>query len=110
MERARRLAEEARAALPRSAEVADTLGYVYLKNGLAEAAADQFRSAIDLADEQSQAWATSQYHLGLSYKALGRLPEARQAFERALATAVEFPEAEEARKEAEGIPPAAEAS
>ena len=109
-ERARRLAEEARAALPRSAEVADTLGYVYMKAGLLEPAADQFRAAIELAREQTEIWATSQYHLGLSYKALGRLPEARQAFERALATAVEFPEAEDARKEAEGIPATAEAS
>lgn len=109
IERARRLAEEARAAMPRSPQVADTLGYVYLKKGLAEPAADQFRAAIGLADEQSPAWATFQYHLGLSYKALGRLPEAREAFERALATSVEFPDAAEARKEADGIPAAPDA-
>ena len=103
LERARRLAEEARAALPRSAEVADTMGYVYLKKGLAAAAVDQFLSALELSEERSAAWATAQYHLGLSYKALGRAPEARLAFERSLATAVDFPEADEARREAESL-------
>jgi tetratricopeptide (TPR) repeat protein len=103
LERARRLAEEARAALPRSAEVADTMGYVYLKKGLAEAAADQFRAALELAPERSPAWASAQFHLGLSYKALGRNPEARLAFERALAAAVEFPEAADARREVESL-------
>lgn len=99
LERARQLAEEARTALPRSPDVADTLGYVYLQKGLSEAARDQFRAALDLSDPQSSAWATSQYHLGLSYKALGRMDEAREAFERALATAVDFPEATEARRQ-----------
>jgi len=103
LERARRLAEEARAALPRSAEVADTMGYVYLKKGLAEAAVDQFRAALDLSPENSAIWATAQYHLGLSYKALGRAADARLAFERSLATAVDFPEASEARREAESL-------
>jgi tetratricopeptide (TPR) repeat protein len=103
LERARRLAEEARAALPRSAEVADTMGYVYLKKGLAAAATDQFLSALELAKERSAIWATAQYHLGLSYKALGRGPEARLAFERSLATAVDFPEEDEARREAESL-------
>ena len=108
LERARRFAEEARAALPRSPEVADTVGYVYLKKGLAEAAADQFRAALELSDEKSPAWATAQYHLGLSYKALGKAPEARLAFERSLATAVDFPEASDARREAQNL--AAEAA
>jgi tetratricopeptide (TPR) repeat protein len=103
LERAHRLAEEARSALPRSAEVADTMGYVYLKRGLAAAAAEQFRSALELSDERSATWATAQYHLGLSYKALGREPEARLAFERSLATAVDFPEAADARREAENL-------
>jgi tetratricopeptide (TPR) repeat protein len=103
LERARRLAEEARAALPRSAEVADTMGYVYLKKGLADAAADQFKSALELAPERSPSWASAQFHLGLSYKALGRNPEARLAFERALAAAVEFPEAADARREIESL-------
>lgn len=110
LERARRLAEEARAALPRSAEVADTMGYVYLKKGLASAATDQFLAALELAEERTPIWATAQYHLGLGYKALGKTAEARLAFERSLATAVEFPEAAEARREVETLAAAAGAS
>jgi tetratricopeptide (TPR) repeat protein len=90
--------------------VADTMGYVYLKKGLASAAAEQFLSALELSEERSAIWATAQYHLGLSYKALGKAPEARLAFERSLATAVDFPEAAEARREAESLNRAAGAS
>ncbi len=99
LERARRLAEEARAALPEAAQVADTLGYVYLQSNLPAPALDQFRAAIDLSESGEPEWASFQYHLGLALKALDRPEEARQAFERALATAVEFPEAEDARRE-----------
>jgi tetratricopeptide (TPR) repeat protein len=99
LERARRLAEEARAAMSENAQVADTLGYVYLKSSLPEAALDQFRAAIDLVDSDDPGWPTFQYHLGLALKALDRGTEAAQAFERALAAAVEFPEAEDTRRE-----------
>ncbi|MEB2346847.1 MAG: tetratricopeptide repeat protein [Deltaproteobacteria bacterium] len=103
LERALDLAQEARSALPRSPEAADTLGLVYLRRNLPEAAVDQFRAAIELAKAQSPAWATSQYHLGLGLKALGRHDEARQAFERALAAATPFPELEETRREIESL-------
>jgi predicted Zn-dependent protease len=99
LERARRLAEEARAAMSDNAQVADTLGYVYLKSNLPEAALDQFRAAIEGAENNQPEWSTFHYHLGLALKALGRDAEATQAFERALASAVEFPEAEDTRRE-----------
>ena len=97
--RARRLAEEARAAMAENAQVADTLGYVYLKSNLPEAALDQFRAALDMVESDQPEWPTFQYHLGLALKALDRGAEAAQAFERALAAAVEFPEAEDTRRE-----------
>jgi tetratricopeptide (TPR) repeat protein len=103
LDRALRLAQEAREGLPRSTEAADTLGYVYLKRSLPEAAIEQFRTAIDLAKAQSPAWATAQYHLGLGLKALGRPADAREAFERALASTAQFPEADETRREIEGL-------
>jgi tetratricopeptide (TPR) repeat protein len=103
LDRALRLAQEARAELPRSTQVADTLGYVYLKRNLPEAAIEQFLTAIDLAKAQSADWATAQYHLGLGLKALGRPADARAAFERALASSVQFPEADETRREIEGL-------
>jgi tetratricopeptide (TPR) repeat protein len=86
------------------------MGYVYLKKGLAEPAADQFRAALELSEEKSPIWATAQYHLGLSYKALGKASEARLAFERSLATAVDFPEAADARREAQSLANAGGAS
>lgn len=103
LDRALRLAQEARAGLPGSTQVADTLGYVYLKRNLPEAAIEQFRTAIDLATAQSTDWATAQYHLGLGLKALGRNDDAREAFERALASAAQFPEADETRREIESL-------
>lgn len=103
LERALRLAQEARTALPRSPEAADTLGYVYLQRNLPEAAVDQFQAAVELARSGSPEWATSQYHLGVALKALGRQDEARQAFERALAAATPFPEADAARREIESL-------
>jgi tetratricopeptide (TPR) repeat protein len=99
LERARRLAEEARSALPENAQVADTLGFVYLKSNLPAPALDQFRAAIDLVESDQAEWPTFQYHMGLALKALDRSDEAAQAFERALAAAVEFPEAEQTRSE-----------
>lgn len=99
LERARRLAEEARAALPEVAQVADTLGYVYLKSNLPAPALEQFRAASDLAESGEPEWASFQYHIGLALKALDRPEEAQLAFERALAAAVEFPEAEDTRRE-----------
>lgn len=103
LERALGLAQEARTALPQSPEVADTLGYVYLRRNLPEAAVDQFEVAIELAKAGSVEWATSQYHLGLALRALGRGDEARQAFERALASTAPFPEADAARREIESL-------
>jgi predicted RNA polymerase sigma factor len=41
---------------------------------------------------------TYTYHLGLVLEALGRKPEAASAFQRALASTHEFPEAEDARR------------
>ena len=46
---------------------------------------------------------TYTYHLGLVLEALGRKPEAASAFERALASTDEFPEAEDARRRLESV-------
>ena len=70
---------------------------------LPDAALDQFRSAVALAPEQDQAWATSQFHLGLALKSLERAEEAARAFEMALAAATDFPEAEDTRRELQAL-------
>ncbi len=103
LERALTLAREAREAMPRSPQVADTLGYVYLKKDLPGPAADQFREALAVLPEEHRAWPSTQYHLGLALRAQGKDAEAAEAFEKALATAREFPEAADARSQLEAL-------
>jgi len=97
--RALELAQSARADDPESAAIADTLGFVYLELGMVEAAADQFRSALDLEAEGSALWSSAQFRLGLALKAQGREEDAFHAVEMALATGTDFPEADAARQE-----------
>jgi tetratricopeptide (TPR) repeat protein len=92
------LAQEARANRPDSPEIADTLGYVYLKRELGEAALVQFDAAVELAEPESTGWATAQYHRGLALRALGRQAEAISAIEQALASGAEFGQAQEAHR------------
>jgi tetratricopeptide (TPR) repeat protein len=92
------LAQEARANRPDSSEIADTLGYVYLRRELAEAALVQFDAAVELADPGTAGWATAQFHRGLALRALGRQPEAIAAIEQALASGAEFGAAQEAHR------------
>jgi hypothetical protein len=58
----------------------------------------QFDAAVDLAEAESTAWATAQYHRGLALRDLGRSEEAVQAIEQALASGANFAEAEDAHK------------
>jgi len=92
------LAQEARANRPDSPEIADTLGYVYLRRDLGDAALVQFDAAIELAEPESTGWATAQFHRGLALRELGRQPEAIAAIEQALASGAEFGQAQEAHR------------
>jgi tetratricopeptide (TPR) repeat protein len=92
------LAQEARANRPDSSEIADTLGYVYLRRELGEAALVQFDAAVELAQPESAVWATAQFHRGLALRELGRQPEAIAAIEQALASGAEFGAAQEAHR------------
>jgi tetratricopeptide (TPR) repeat protein len=100
MERALALAMSARAASPDDPAVADTLGWVYYKRGLAESAVGQFRAAIDLVDEQGARGgprADYHYHHGLALLELGRQDAAVQALDKALEIEPEHGQAKEAR-------------
>jgi tetratricopeptide (TPR) repeat protein len=110
LRRALQLAREAREARPEMSEFADTLGYVYLRLEMTEAALDQLKSAGALAREGTPSWATAQFHLGLALKQAGRREEAAAALNRALAAAVEFPEAVDARRELQALTETAERS
>jgi tetratricopeptide (TPR) repeat protein len=92
------LAQEARASRPDSPEIADTLGYVYLRRELGEAALVQFDAAVELAEPESTVWATAQFHRGLALRQLGRQAEAITAIEQALASGAEFGQAQEAHR------------
>jgi len=102
LDRALRLAQEARQAAPRDAALADTLGYVYLRKGLPKAALPQLEEALGLAKDGGLVWASSQYHKGLALRDLGKAAEARKAIEQALGVAG-FPEAREARAALEAL-------
>lgn len=105
IERALTLAQEAQQAQPESAEVADTLGYVYLKKGLYEPALQQFKYALELAQRDGADASIERpeyhYHMGLALLSLGRGSEAASSFERALALGPEFAGADDARRQLE---------
>lgn len=98
LERATELAQAARGADPESPSIADTLGWVFHKRGLENAALAQFDAAIELSDAQSSIWATAQFHRAQALAALDRPEEALAAVERALASGSDFAEQAEARE------------
>lgn len=99
LDRALELAEEVQAGVSRDPETADTVGFVYLRKGLNEAAVQQFRYALELASGQPTP--VYHYHLGLALHALARNSEAADAFERALELDAGFGDAEDARRQLE---------
>jgi tetratricopeptide (TPR) repeat protein len=105
LERALSLAQEAQQAEPESAEIADTVGYVYFKKGLYDPALEQFKYAVELSGRSSNDVQVERpeyhYHMGLALKALGRNDEAAPAFERALKLDDKFVNADDARRQLE---------
>jgi len=104
LERALALASQARSALPESPAVADTLGWVYYRRGMHRAAADEFRAALQAAEEQGEDTpnamrADIQYHLALALRELGSQAEALRAVDRALELQPDHPEARDMRAE-----------
>jgi tetratricopeptide (TPR) repeat protein len=100
LDRALTLAQESQQAEPESPVVVDTLGYVYYRKGLHEAAVQQFRLALELAERSRQMRPEFHFHLGLALRALDRQADAAAAFEKALSLGA-FPEADQARRELE---------
>jgi tetratricopeptide (TPR) repeat protein len=99
LDRALSLARAATDAPGEHLTTADTLGYVYLKRGQADAAIWQFRHVINEADPPV---ADYHYHLGLALLALKREAEALESFDRALAINPGFAEAAAARRDLVG--------
>jgi tetratricopeptide (TPR) repeat protein len=86
MSDAAHLARVAAEALPASAEVQDTLGWVYLKAGRPMLAVMPFETAITAAPNEP----TYRYHLGLAYAALRDYSKARSALQQALGSGRTF--------------------
>jgi len=88
-----RLADRAVASEP-TAETLDTLGYVRLKRGEYERAAEAFRRSLDKKPDAP----TTSYHLGLALKEAGDRDGARAAFQKALGAGA-FPDRARAESE-----------
>jgi tetratricopeptide (TPR) repeat protein len=93
LDEALQLAEVAHRALPTTAEVSDTLGFIYLKtNRLPEAL-----SLLAPIAEKEPANPLYQFHLGMTLAKLGRRVEARDALTRALKLKPDLDGADDAR-------------
>ncbi len=88
------LAQDAKQQLPDSAEVNDTLGWVYYKKDLRELAVKTLENSVGK-DPKNVIF---QYHLGLAYAKAGQSIKARRALEEALRLKPDFDGADEARK------------
>ncbi len=85
LDRALRLAEQAHAAIPDDPNVADTLGYVYLKKDLYAPALQQFDFAIQAVEAQgAEVPAVFRFHRGVALHGLERFDEAAAELEKAL--------------------------
>lgn len=79
------LAQAAKAQLPDSPEVNDTLGWIYYKKGLASLAVPALRQSV----QKSPANPIFHYHLGLAYAHAGDKEKARRSLQEALALNLE---------------------
>ena len=91
---AMQLAQAAKARLPDSHQVDDTLGWVYYKKGLNTLAIGSFQSSIQK-DPKNPVY---HYHLGLAYAKNGDKDKAREALNLALSLNPKFNGASEAQK------------
>ena len=88
------LAQSARAKLPSSPEISDTLGWVYYKKAMLPLAIKAFEQSIER-DGRNPIY---HYHLGLAYARSGEDAKARVALERALSIAPAFARAADAKR------------
>jgi tetratricopeptide (TPR) repeat protein len=85
------MGQRAKQVLPNMVEVSDTLGWVYLKKGLADNAIEIFRDLVDKSPDR----ATFRYHLAMAYNLKG---DTAAALGEARAAADRNPSAEERRQ------------
>ena len=96
LKRALDLAREAYAELGDDAQVAHTLGYVYLKKGRTQAALRYLQYAAALSAMPNP---ELQYDLGLALARLGQIDQAVAAFDRAYQISPAYMQSDEGKKE-----------
>jgi len=84
LDRALDLAQDAKAALPDHATVADTLGWVLYKRGIPSAAISYLKEAVANSDGDIAVSGISLHHLAQAYEADGDPEMARKTLERAI--------------------------
>jgi tetratricopeptide (TPR) repeat protein len=94
LDSALKLAQTAKVGLPNSADVSDTLGWIYYKKGLASLAI----ASLQEATRQNPKSPDIHYRLGLAYLANKNNREARQSLEHALKLNPKFSAAEDAKR------------
>ena len=94
IDEALQLAQAAKSRLPDSGDVADTLGWLYFKKGLAARAIEELKPAV----ERNPANAGYRYHLGFVYAESGYLALAQETLQAAVKLNPKAPEAAEAQK------------
>jgi tetratricopeptide (TPR) repeat protein len=93
LDAALQLAQRAKERLPESAEVNDTLGFVYYRKNMAALAVSTLKASV----AKDPANAIYEYHLGLAYAQAGDKASARRSLTRALQLKTDFAGAKEAR-------------
>ena len=78
------LALDASSSMPKSAQVQDTLGLVYLKKGASRKAVKHFEQAIAFSEEKNETHPNHHYHYGLALEQLDRIEEAQKAHSMAI--------------------------
>ena len=80
LDQALTMAQRAKQKLPRDSNVADTLGWIYIKKNLSDPAISIFRELVRLEPDRS----TYYYHLAMALAQKGDKPAAKKALESAL--------------------------
>jgi tetratricopeptide (TPR) repeat protein len=93
LDRALQLAKAARGQLPQNAEVADTLGWVYVQREMLALGISTLEEAVRLEPTN----ALYAYHLGVAYAKNGDDAKARKSLEAALKLRPDFERASDAR-------------
>jgi tetratricopeptide (TPR) repeat protein len=94
------LAQKARAGLPNSPGVADTLGWIYYRKGVYPLAVTFLKEAFDQQEKNKMPDNPDfDYHLGWAYEKAGQPALARQHFEHVLKLRPNYPAAAEIKNE-----------